>query len=233
MIDETARLARRSFLSRFGVGATALGAAFGAADRPLVAQSAPAGWQPARHTEDDWFDQVTAKHKFFLDTTTPAGIGQAIFFANNYFSASRSGYGLTDADSALIIGVRHQSTAFAYSDAMWAKYGGPLSERAMFSDPKTKQAPTVNVYQTAGYGTLLPNTNVLFDAVIRRGLRVSVCAMATRANASLIAQKTGGNVDEIFKELTEHLVPNAHMVPAGIVAANRAQERGYSFAYVE
>ena len=37
---------------------------------------------------------------------------------------------------------------------------------------------------------------------------------------------------DIFKELTENLIPNAHMVPAGIVAVNRAQERGYSFAYV-
>jgi intracellular sulfur oxidation DsrE/DsrF family protein len=39
-------------------------------------------------------------------------------------------------------------------------------------------------------------------------------------------------VDDIFKELTEHLVPNARMVPAGIVAVNRAQEHGYMFAYV-
>jgi len=30
-----------------------------------------------------------------------------------------------------------------------------------------------------------------------------------------------------------NLVPNARIVPAGIVAVNRAQERGYSFASVE
>jgi intracellular sulfur oxidation DsrE/DsrF family protein len=39
-------------------------------------------------------------------------------------------------------------------------------------------------------------------------------------------------VDDIIKELTEHLVPNSHMVPAGIVAVSRAQERGYTFSYV-
>ena len=39
-------------------------------------------------------------------------------------------------------------------------------------------------------------------------------------------------IDAIFKELTENLVPNGRMVPAGIVAVNRAQERGYSFVYV-
>ena len=41
----------------------------------------------------------------------------------------------------------------------------------------------------------------------------------------------GGKVDDIFKELTDHMVPNAHLVPAGIVAVNRAQERGYSIAF--
>jgi intracellular sulfur oxidation DsrE/DsrF family protein len=72
----------------------------------------------------------------------------------------------------------------------------------------------------------------VIPAVIKRGARTAVRALATRAAASLIAQKTGGKVDDVYKELTEHLVPNSHMVPAGIVAVNRAQERGYSFAYV-
>jgi intracellular sulfur oxidation DsrE/DsrF family protein len=203
---------------------------------PARAQSAtspPAGpWQPARHAEDDWFDQVTAKHRFFIDTTGAAGLGQAIFFANNYFSANRSPYGLADSDLAVVICVRHQSTPFAFTDAMWAKYGPMLSERSAFTDPKTSQPPTVNVYQAAGYGPQLLNSGVTLDAMAKRGMRLAVCSLSTRASAGLIAQKTGGKADDIFKELTDHLVPNAHMVPAGIVAVNRAQERGYSFAYV-
>src|SRR4051812_9446022 len=103
-------LARRSFLSRLGTGAAALGGALGASVLPARAQSpaAPASgsWQPARHTEDDWFEQVTAKHRFFIDTTSAAGLGQAIFFANNYFSANRSSYGLADSDLAVVMCVR-------------------------------------------------------------------------------------------------------------------------------
>jgi intracellular sulfur oxidation DsrE/DsrF family protein len=83
-----------------------------------------------------------------------------------------------------------------------------------------------------GYGDSLKNGGVTIDALAKRGVRLAVCAMATRAAAQLIAQKTGGNADAIFKELTENLVPNGHMVPAGIVAVNRAQERGYTFSYV-
>jgi intracellular sulfur oxidation DsrE/DsrF family protein len=116
---------------------------------------------------------------------------------------------------------------------MWAKYGAALSERAGgFLDPKTKQVATVNVFMTTGYGDLLNNGDVTIDAMAKRGVRFAVCTLGTRAAASLIARKTGANADAVFKELTENLVLNGHMVPAGIVAVNRAQERGYSFAYV-
>ncbi|MGE3955474.1 MAG: hypothetical protein AB7H96_02060 [Vicinamibacterales bacterium] len=228
-------LARRSFLSRLAAGAGAFGAAFTAAGT-AEAQQAPASagpFQPARHAEDDWFDQTTAKHRFFYDTVTTDGFAQALFFARNYFVANASGYKLTDADLAQVICLRHASTSFAFTDAMWAKYSAALSERGdKFLDPKTKQVPTTNLMRVGGYGELMRNVNVTIDQMAQRGVRFAVCAMATRATANLAAQKSGGNADAIFKELTENLIPNAHMVPAGIVAVNRAQERGYSFAYV-
>ena len=228
-------LARRSFLSRIVAGAGAFGAAFGGASI-AQAQSAPAAgsaFQPSRHAEDDWYDQTSATHRFFYDTTSPGGFGQSLFFARNYFVASAGTYKLSDADVAQVICVRHESTSFAFTDAMWVKYGAALSERSgHFVDPKTKQVPTTNVYMAGGYGDALRNGNVTIDQLMKRGVRLAVCALATHAAAQVAAQKTGGNVDEIFKELTDNLVPNGRMVPAGIVAVNRAQEHGYSFVYV-
>jgi intracellular sulfur oxidation DsrE/DsrF family protein len=230
------QLARRSFLSGLGAGATAFGATFGVGALPARAQSAPSDpagrWRPARHAEDDWFDQVPGQHRLFFDTTTPEAAGEAIFFANNYFTANRTGYDLADSDLAVIICVRHRSTSFAFGDAMWAKYAAPIAERAGFNDPRTKQPPVLNVYQAAGYGRLLPNNGVTLDALNKRGVRLAVCQLSTRGYATAIAAKTGGNVDDVYKELAEHLVPGSHLVPAGIVAVNRAQERGYSLAYV-
>lgn len=239
MTREQLDRARRTFLTRLGAGAAAFGAAFSggataeAAQAARAASSGPAErWQPARHAEDDWFDQTAAKHRLFFDTTTPAALGQAIFFASNFFTGNKNGYGLADTDLAVVVCVRHQSTVFAFSDAMWAKYGASFSQRAAsFVDPTSKEVPVANVYQSAAYGAALPNNGVTLDAVTKRGLRLAVCQLSTRASANLIAQKTGASADAVYKELTEHLVPNAHMVPAGIVAVNRAQERGYSFAY--
>jgi intracellular sulfur oxidation DsrE/DsrF family protein len=64
-----------------------------------------------------------------------------------------------------------------------------------------------------------------------KGVQFAVCGLATKVNAGLLAGKTG-DANAIEAELKSNLVPNARIVPAGISAVNRAQEHGYSFAYV-
>jgi len=58
-----------------------------------------------------------------------------------------------------------------------------------------------------------------------------VCQMATRGIAGQIARATNQTQDAVLNELISNLLDNAHMAPAGIVAVNRAQERGYAFAH--
>jgi len=214
--------ARRAFLSRLGAGA--VGAGVGAGVGPVIAnaqeQPGRSGrWQPARHAQDDWLDQLPGVHRFVLDTTSPTGFSNALTYINNYFAASRSDYGLNDADSAVVIVARHDSTSFAYNDKMWAKYGKSLSDRAGFVDPDTKQPPTANLYRSG------------LDGLLNRGVHLAVCMMATRRLAATIAKAGGPNPDAAYAELVANLMSNAHMVPAGIVALNRAQERGYAFAH--
>ena len=60
------------------------------------------------------------------------------------------------------------------------------------------------------------------------GVQFAVCSMATTRISGTIARATGGDAKTIFTELTANLVDNARMVPAGIVAVSRAQERGYT-----
>ena len=225
---------RRSFLSKLGIGLTAGGAALGAGIATAQAQSGEAGhWQHARHSLDDWLDELPGKHRFVLDTTTPDGFGNALAFLNNYFTVNQSAYGLQDADLAVVLVARHLSTLFAYKDAMWAKYGGPITQRTNFNDPKTKQPPTINLFNAPGYGDALTNRGRTLDSLLKRGLRLAVCQTSTRGNAAAIAAATGGTADAVYHELIANLISrNAHLVPAGINAVNRAQERGYSLASV-
>lgn len=204
----------------------------GIAAAPSTASGQSSGFQPARHPQDDWFDQLPGKHRFFFDATSPTGAGDAITFASNYYAANKSGYGLEPNELAVVICLRHWATPFAFSDAIWAKYGAALSERIKFTDPKSQQPPTVNVYQAAGYGMQLPNRGTTLDAMIKRGTHFAICDMATRAFAGIAAGKTGGKVDDVYAEMKASAVGNSHFMAAGIVAVNRAQERGYSIQYI-
>jgi intracellular sulfur oxidation DsrE/DsrF family protein len=181
--------------------------------------SADTAWKPARHSQDDWLEKIPGQHRFVFDTTTPDGLALAFTFAGNYFTANHDAYGLEDHDLAVVMVARHKSTSFGYNDAMWAKYGKQFSEQAGLTDPKTKQPPTANLYLDR------------LDPLIKKGVQFAVCQMSSRRIAGAIAQTNGGEVEGVLKELAANLIANARIVPAGIVAVNRAQERGYTFVY--
>ena len=208
---------RRSFLSRFGIGTSALGAALGLGSASALAQSgSDSRYQPARHSQDDWFDEVPGKHRCFFDTTTAEELADAIQFAGNYFTGSKNGYALEPGEVALIIGMRHEAAPFAFTDAMWAKHGVVLSKRAKWLDPKTSQPGLANPRQTS------------LNNLAKRGVRFTVCNLSTHAIAGLIADSIGAKADDIYPQLIANRVDSARQVPAGIVALNRAQEHGYS-----
>jgi hypothetical protein len=224
----TPSVARRSFLARLGAGMSVAGVSLVAGAPEAAAQAASGGgrFQAARHAQDDWMDSLPGKHRFVIDSSNAAGFGAALLYANNFLTANESGYGLKDPDGAVIIVARHFSTPYAYKDPVWAKYGPQFTMLTALNDPKTKQPPTINVYNAAGNDSLA-SLGTTVDGVVKRGVHFAVCQMATRFIAGVLAG-SGGNADAIYNELVAGLVPNSHMVAAGVVAVNRAQERGYT-----
>lgn len=209
-------MTKRSFLTSVGTRMTVLSAAVATAVPAAVAQSSDgARWRPARHAQDDWLDEIPGQHRLVFDTTEPAGMSTALLYATNYFTANQSGYGLQNSDLAVVIVARHFSTPFAYNDAIWAKYGAPISS---FVD-KNKEAAKTNIYARQ------------LNGAVGRGVHFAVCGMATRALAGSIARAVNASEDDIVKEISENLMPNSHLVAAGIVAVGRAQERGYAFVH--
>lgn len=152
----------------------------------------------------------------FFDTWTPAKFPESLLFTGNIYRANRDGYGLSEQDLAVVICVRHNTAPFAFNDAMWVKYGKSFSKRMNWVDPKTQEVPATNLYtrQLTNY--------------VKQGLHLAVCNLTTRAFTQIIATETKATADEVYKELTSNTVGNSHFVPAGVVAATRAQERGYS-----
>ena len=228
-----ALLERRFFLKSMSGVATVLGGALAVGTPPLKAQSVGGeSWKPARHSEDDWMDELPGVHRFLFDNITASGFAGAMRFANNFIRVNREDYGLENKDLAVVIVARSSSTPMAFNDAMWEKYGAALAARENLIDPKTDAPPSINLFNTPGYGNELPTRGLTLQDLFEQGLQLAVCRTATRGTAGRVARAVGGDADSIFEEFTQNLVDNSHLVPAGIVAVNRAQERGYSFSYV-
>lgn len=211
---------RRVFFSRMGGVAGLLGFSDQKAADAAPPPAPTSAFQPARHDVDGWFDELGGKHRVVFDTWTPSRFPDALQFAGNVFRANRDGYGLSEKELAVVIVVRHNTAPFAFNDATWAKYNKIFSKRMDWVDPKTQEAPAVNLY-----------TRQLSN-FIKQGVHLAVCNLTTRAYVQLIAQETKREADEVYKELTSNTLGNAHFVPAGVVAATRAQEHGYSIVSI-
>jgi len=209
-------LARRSFLTQVGTGVTVLGAGAAITIPVATAQSlGGAPWQAARHDQDDWLEKIPGKHRLVFDTTDPGGMSNATLYAGNFYTANQTGYGLQNADLAVVIVARHNSTAFAYNESIWEKYGDTLSNSIDRNKPPSKTNPNLRQLTT----------------LTGRGMNIAVCLMATTRLAGMIATAANSTQADILTELSANLLPNAHLVPAGIVAVGRAQEHGYALVH--
>ncbi|HZR23215.1 MAG TPA: hypothetical protein VFA59_06485 [Vicinamibacterales bacterium] len=208
---------RRMFLSRV----PALAMASTAYGVPQAKASAATNWTAAKHDQDNWLDENTAKHRVVVDTYAPDRFADALLFSGNLFETNLAAYDVANKDMAVLLIVRHNTTPLGYNDAMWNKYGKQLAARMGWVDPKTKEVPTTNIYKNR------------FEGLAKEGLMLGVCQRTTQAYSGIIAREFDKKPDEVFKELAANLVlPTARIVPAGVIAVTRAQERGYSLVTV-
>ncbi len=218
-----AQPSRRSFTASFwALMALTLGA------RPSNAQSQAAIPEPPRYPKDAWLDAIPGKHRTFIDTSTVNGGGTGLLYAYNLFLANKTDYALSERDVAVVVCFRHASVSFGFNDAIWGKYGTTIHKTVQLNDPKTKKTPTANLFLSVDYGTDLPNYGSTIQDLARIGAHFAICGNASRGLAGSIATDTGQAADAVYKELAANMIPNSHMVTAGVLAVNRAQEHGYT-----
>ena len=200
-----ARMKRRSL---FGLPALAFLQAPAAAVR---------SWQAARHAQDDWLDANSAKHRVILDTWNPEHFPDALQFAGNIVETNKTDYDVAANELAVVIVTRHRTTPFAFSDAMWAKYGKAYSTQMAWSDPNAKDAaPVTNPYTRR------------LTQLAAQGITLAICNRTTRAYSGNAARQAGADADAVRKEMMANTVIAGRFVPAGVICVTRAQERGYA-----
>jgi len=215
-IDENI-LGRRALITGMGVAAVA---GLAASARPAVAQNGNADRAP--HPKDAWLAELPGIHKVFVDSSTMPGGGSALWAGGNILDTHVAEYDGQTSDYALVVCFRHMSTPYGFDDGIWDKYGSFLMRNA---DP----VPTTNPMKVA----MPSNGQHSIPAMVEKGAHFAVCGRASRRQAGAIANATGQSADAVFAEIQAGLIPNAHLVPAGVIAVTRAQAFGYSFLYAE
>jgi len=209
-------IGRRSLLANVGIGAMA-GLAVGAPS--VAAQTSPRRFEPARHGLDSWLDELEGSHRVMIDSSTVKGGANALRYASNIIEAHENAYSGSAADLAMVVCYRHDSTPFAFDDAIWAKYGAGFDPAGPTSNPMNE--PTA------------ANGGHSIGDLVAKGVHFAICLRATRSRAGRLAARAGVSAEAVLEELMAGAIPNSRFVPAGVMTVTRAQEYGYSLLYAE
>lgn len=218
-----------------GLGLTAAAGVLAAPTRATPV-SGDAGWSPSVEKEDLWLDKPGTRHRLVFDATTVSAAQSAMFYADTFYAANKSGYALPPEALGVVIVLRHFATPFGYNDKIWAKYGAVFADKLKLQGEEAIHAARANPILSATAKPSGKGKNddaaVTLATLAAKGAQFGVCGVATNGIAQQLAKANGGSAATIEAELKANLVPGATLVAAGIVAINRAQEHGYSFVYI-
>ncbi len=212
---------RREFVGTLTAGATALLAGI-----PALTTAAPF---PATGVADadEWFKKVKGKHKIVYDATEPHD-GFPIIWTWVFYQTNNQ-TGTPDADISAVVVLRHNAIPFAMKDELWTKY--KFGETFKVTDKNTG-APAVRNPLFTPQGKDLPMAAI--DGIQKlqaRGAMFCVCDMALTVYSMFTAQAMGAKPEDVKAEWVAGLHPGIQVVPSGVWAVGRAQEKGCAYCY--
>jgi intracellular sulfur oxidation DsrE/DsrF family protein len=215
---------RRGFLGR--LAATAAAGVAGLTPLRLEAQPRPEpitkpGADPSFET---WLNRINGKHKMLFDAPE-ANSGMPVIWPRVWLNGNNENYATKDADNSAVIVLRHSAIPIAMQDALWAKY--KLGE--VFNIKEGDAPATRNIYAKV-LPLPLPGTGL--EALLASGAQVGCCNVALTVFSGMVAQKMGMDAATVKAEWVAGLIPGVQVVPSGVLAVARAQEKGcvYCFA---
>ncbi len=206
--DNASSSGRRSFLSRL----VTVGAALGVIAPRTASALGPLSPSPAA-ADDPWVARLKGTQRVVFHSHL-ASDGIALRWAQTFLDTQKSAYGLTDADSSVVVGLNGRAIALLFNDVIWRKY--PIGE--------TLQMPGV----TNANGALVAQ-------LVSRGVIILACNNSLRAAGQRFlpeAQRGDAALRTAFSdEARANLLPGVEVVPAMIVTLQQAQDRGCRYIY--
>src|SRR5216117_3728364 len=218
---------RRGFLGRLAAGAAALGLGGLVAPAEAAAERRVAPRTPANPEFEAWLNKMTGKHKMIYDVPEPnSGFGFA--WARVFLNTTNETYGTTDADNTVVIVLRHAGIPFAMKSEMWAKY--KLGDFYKINDAATSGPAVRNPFTQAKPG-VFPIPGMGVDELLAKGVLVGVCNIALTIYSGMFAKTMGMQAEAIKSDWVANLLPGVQVVPSGVIAVNRSQEKGCAYCF--
>ena len=212
---------RRGFL-----GTIAAAAAAGLASlTPLRLEAKPRGASAsgADAAFETWLNRITGKHKMVFDAPEVNG-GMPVIWPRVWLNGNNENYGTKDTDNTAIVILRHSSIPLGMRDDVWAKY--KLGEA--FSIKDGDAFATKNIFAKV-MPLPLPGTGV--EALLASGVLFGVCNVALTVYSAMVAQKMGMDPAAVKADWVAALLPGTQVVPSGVLAVARAQEKGCAYCF--
>ena len=169
---------------------------------------------------DAWMDQLKGKHRQLFHAIDLND--RAMLMASNYLDAYQNEFGAKRGEANAIIGVHGPGLSLGFTDSAWAKYG--FGKSSNLTDPATKEPAVRNLFATGG--------ELAVDTLQKRGVVFLMCNTALRLRSRAIAKERGETYEAVYKDLEASRLPGTILVPALVVALNRAQEKGFTYVRV-
>lgn len=215
---------RRRFLSTVALGAAA--SSFAMLTSPLHA-SIPSIDLDVSGDADKWFEKVKGTHRIVYDGSTPHGGFPVIWTWAFYFT--NNGTNTPDEDMTAVCVIRHSAIAYALESSLWEKYN--LGEMFEIMDNSTGKPSVRNtVYEPQEGDFPLPG----IDGVKRmqeRGAMFCACNLALKVYSGAVAANMGLDPDTVYNEWVSGVLPGIQLVPSGVWALGRAQEKGCGYIF--
>ena len=225
---------RRGFLARLVGTAAAFGVA-GGAERAEAQQGGA----------DDWTKNVKGTHRCLFDFPQHKN-GFPLLHILNYINTYGTAYKVEPAQVGAVgtfYGVGTQaSIPLAFNDAIWAKYGlgaytglkdsdGKVYTRNVFNRPTPKDLhllmQAVDTPMIPALADAIPALGI--ESLQKMGAKFILCANALGIWCLELEARGKGTAAEIEQELRANVLPGVTIVPAMVIAIEKAQEAGIRY----
>ena len=194
---------------------------------------------------DDWIEEVKGTHRCLFDFPQHKNampLLHILNYINTYSAAYKTGPGQVGAVGTFYSAGNQASIPLGFNDAMWAKYGlgtylglkdaaGTPYARNVFNRSTSKD---LHLVMKAIDSPMIPS---LADAVPALGIenlqtmgaKFLLCANALGIWCLELEARGKGKAADIEKELRANLLPGVTIVPAMVIAIEKAQEAGIRY----